>query len=177
MTARNKLRLAVSDRAGALEAVRSELQESTGWLVLPELQESERGSLIIEVRVIEPSEPDSQGLVRALDRTNRGIDILSAWREVPTSLRVPRPPSHAVLATTAGKLPGVAQRAIDDGVPTATWVAAGSVGRSERPSEWVLAVPVARASGDNVVGISRRSGYSHRFASTDADAIRFELAS
>ena len=84
---------------------------------------------------------------------------------------------HSVLPASAHELPDVARRALHDGVPTAAWPGPHFGRQAGRPSAWLLAVPVHSPSGENVVGLSRRSGYSYRFAATDVEAIRSELAS
>ncbi len=176
MTLPNKLRVAVPDHSEALEAVRVQVESAVGCQVRPEFQEAERGALVIEMRLAKPAGPDPRRLARAIERSNQDIDVLSYWRDGPPAQRSSSVPIHAILPAVAVELPDAAQRAIRDGVPTAAWPASLAVGPVQSPA-WLLAVPVTTSDGTGWVGISQRSGYSHRFTSTDADSMRLDLAS
>jgi hypothetical protein len=54
MTAPNKVRVAVSDGSEALKALHDDVEGAAGCAVLPELQETECGSLIVEMRSAHP---------------------------------------------------------------------------------------------------------------------------
>jgi hypothetical protein len=175
MMAPNKVRVAVSDGSEALKAVHADIEGAARCAVLPELQETERGSLIVEMRLMGQGARDSSDLARAIKRSNSDIEVLSCWRDGTSPERAASVPLHSVVPATTGELPDVARRALRDGVPTAAWLGSPFVRPGGRPSGWLLAVPLEAPDGGKVVGLSRRTGYSYRFASTDVEAIRSEL--
>lgn len=162
----SKLRVAIADGEDALQVVTAEIEEAIGIGVEPEFQEIERGDLVVELRLADPSVPDSRLVAHAVERLSGDIEVLSAWQEVPL-IRDPTPTtSQSVFAGTEGAMPEVAQRAIRDELPTATW-----------KSSWQLAVPVQRGDGQVFVGVQDRQGYSRRFGLHEVNALRLGLAS
>jgi hypothetical protein len=93
--------------------------------------------------------------------------VLSSWKESTSSEPPPRR-CPDVLGVGYEALPEVAQRALDDDLPTARW--------SRADSSWQLAVPSV-CGGKAIVGMSYRGGYSHRFSAHEAAALRSGLAS
>jgi hypothetical protein len=172
----NKFRVAVPDHRQALETVRAEVESAVGCPVSPEFQEAERGALVIEMRLAEPAGPDPRRLARAIERSNQDIDVLSYWHDEQPSREASSIPIHAVLPAVAMELPDVARRALLDDLPTAAWPASLSVGPVQPPA-WLLAVPVTAPDGTGLVRMTQRSGYSHRFTSSDATSMQLELAS
>jgi hypothetical protein len=172
----DRFRVAVPDHSEVLHTVRAEVESAVGCQVSPEFQEAERGALVIEMRLAEPAGPDPRQLARAIERSNQDIDVLSYWRDKAPSRPASSTPIHAVLPAHAPELPEVARRALRDDLPTAAWPASLAIG-PVRPPAWLLAVPVTASDGTGLVGISQRSGYSHRFTAADAASMRLELAS
>jgi len=167
MGATNKLRIATLDSDHAKEIACSVVESVVGLPVRPEFQEIESGDLIIELQVGNEHvhTPLPSRLASAVDRVASDVEVLSAWSESTTLEPNPR---HCpdVLGVGYEPLPGAAQRAHDDDLPTASW------NRSD--ASWQLAVPSV-CRGKAIVGISRRRGYSHRFTTHDAAAIRCGL--
>jgi hypothetical protein len=169
MTAKNMLRVAVSDRAHAIDDARSVIQSAAGLRVRAEFQEIEGRHLIIELQLGDEAEESSHParLASAIDQAVAGVEVLSSWRESAS------PQTHTrrcpdVLGVGYEPLPEVAQRALDDDLPTAKW--------DRTDSSWHLAVPSV-CEGKAIVGMSHRAGYSHRFTAHDVAALRSGLAS
>ncbi|MGB7050877.1 MAG: hypothetical protein WBG41_04860 [Acidimicrobiales bacterium] len=173
----DKVRVAISDATEALKEVHADVERAVGCTVFPELQETECGSLIVEMKLAEQVERDGRDLARAIKRSNSDIELLSCWKDRTSPERSGYVPLHSVLPASAEELPEVAHRALHDGVPTAAWPGSRFVRPIGRLSAWFLAVPVQSPTGGNVVALSRRTGYSYRFAATDVEAIRSDLAS
>jgi hypothetical protein len=137
--------------------------------VRAEFQEIEGGNLIIELQLGEEAEhsPHPARLASAVDKAVDSVEVLSSWKGSTSSEPPPRR-CPDVLGVGYEPLPQVAQRALDDDLPTAQW------DRSD--SSWHLAVPSV-CGGKAIVGMSYRGGYSHRFSAHDAAALRSGLAS
>jgi len=158
----NKLRVATVDSPHAIGIACSAVEGAVGLPVRPELQEVEDGNLIIELQLghasVDTSHPSR--LASAVDKAVGDVEVLSSWKESSCSEPTPQRCSN-VLGVGYEPLPAVAQRALDDGLPTAQW------DRSD--ASWHLAVP-STCSGKVIVGISHRRGYSYRFTAHDAAA-------
>jgi hypothetical protein len=169
MTATNKLRVATIDTHHAIDIARSVVLSAVGLAARAEFQEIEGASLIIELQLGNESvhTPHPSRLASAVDKAAADVEVLSAWKE---SARPEPTPRHCpdVLGVGYEPLPQVAQRALDDDLPTAKW------DRSD--ASWHLAVPSV-CSGKAVVAMSHRRGYSHRFTTHDAAALRCGLHS
>jgi hypothetical protein len=169
MTTKNMLRVATLDMDCAVDDARSDIQSAVGLRVRAEFQEIEGDSLIIELQLgdeVEQSGPPAR-LASVIEQAVASVEVLSTWKESSS----PEPhPRHCpdVLGVGYEPLPQVAQRALDDNLPTAQW------DRSD--SSWLLAVPSV-CGGKTIVGMSRRGGYSHRFTTHDVAALRRGLAS
>ena len=169
MTSKNMLRVATPDTAHAVDIACSEVESAVGLRVRAEFQEIEGGDLIIELQLGEEAEhsPHPARLASAVDKAVDSVEVLSSWKGSTSS----EPPSRRcpdVLGVGYEPLPQVAQRALNDDLPTAQW------DRSD--SSWHLAVPSV-CGGKAIVGMSYRGGYSHRFSAHDAAALRSGLAS
>jgi hypothetical protein len=169
MTAKNMLRVAMPDTAHAIDIACSDVESAVGLRVRAEFQEIEGRKLIIELQLGDEADnsPHPARLASAVDQAVANVEVLSSWKESTS----PEPPPRRcpdVLGVGYEALPQVAQRALDDDLPTAQW------DRSD--SCWHLAVPSV-CSGKAIVGMSRRSGYSHRFSAHEAAALRSGLAS
>ena len=173
----DKVRVAISDATEALRAVHADVEGAIGCAVFPELQETEGGSLIVEMRLAERVAQDCRELARTIKRSNPDIEVLSCWKDRRLLELSGIVSLHSVLPASADELPAVARRALQDGVPTAQWSGSRFVRPTGRTSAWLLAVPVQSPTGGNVVGLSRRNGYSYRFGAAHVEAIRSELAS
>lgn len=136
---------------------------------MAEFQEIEGDNLIIELQLGEESEESSRpaDLASAIEKAIPRVEVLSSWKESTSPEPHPRR-CPDVLGVGYEPLPQVAQRALDDDLPTAQW------DRSD--SSWHLAVPSV-CGGKAIVGMSCRSGYSHRFSAHEAAALRSGLAS
>ncbi|HEY1989103.1 MAG TPA: hypothetical protein VGG43_06540 [Acidimicrobiales bacterium] len=169
MTATNKIRVATADRAGAINLVRAEVESATGMAVEAEFQEIEGDCLILELRVGDESthsaHPTRLGI--AVDNAAPAVQVLSAWNEPAAADPFPQL-CNRVLGVQFDTMPAVAHRALIDRLPTAQW------DRSD--ACWHLAVPSVFATRP-LVGVSHRRGYTHRFTSFEAAAIRCGLAS
>jgi hypothetical protein len=165
----NKLRVATLDTAHAVDIACSEVESAVGLPVRAEFQEIEGASLILELRLGDESvhSPHPSRLASAIDRAVANMEVLSSWRE-STGPGAPLRRCPDVRGVGYEPLPHVAQRALDDDLPTAKW------DRSD--SSWHLAVP-SFCGGQPIVGLSDRRGYSHRFTARDAQAFRRGLAS
>jgi hypothetical protein len=169
MSPKYMLRIATPDADRAIEIACSDVESAVGLPVRAEFQEVEGGKLIIELQLggtTARSHNPSQ-MASAVGEKVSNLEVLSSWTQ-PTSLQpVPRP-CPDVLGVGYERLPHVAQRALADGVPTAEWDRSNSC--------WRLAVPsICRDTA--IVGMSHRSGYSHRFTAHHAATLRLGLAS
>jgi hypothetical protein len=167
--AANKLRVVTLDTAHAVDFACSEVESAVGLPVRAEFQEIEGGSLILELRLGDETvhSPHPSRLASAVDRAVANMEVLSSWKE-SAGHRAPLRRCPEVRGVGYEPLPRVAQRALDDDLPTAEW------DRSD--SSWHLAVP--SLCGDQpIVGLSGRRGYSHRFTARDAAGFRRGLAS
>lgn len=161
-----RLRLAMADVPGALDAVTARVRATRGFVLEPTLQEIEGDELVVELSAADVPGPVLAEAVRA---TAAGADILSVWSE-PVAL----PP---VVAPAGGPpagedLPVVVRRALHSGIPTARW---SPRSETDPAGGWHLAVPVLAAGGPPCVGLARRRGYSWRFSSLDVLALRAAL--
>lgn len=169
MTAKNMLRVVTPDTAHAIDIACSDVESALGLPVRAEFQEIEGDSLIIELQLggeVDQS-PHPSRLASTVNKAVANMEVLSSWKEST----LPEPPPRRcpdVLGVGYEPLPEVAQRALDDDLPTAKW------DRSD--STWYLAVPSA-CGGKAIVGMSYRCGYSRRFSAHDAAAVRSGLAS
>jgi len=169
MTAKTMLRVATLDSAHAVDVACSDVESAVGLRVRAEFQEIEGDNLIVELALGDETEPSPHPsrLATVIDGAVSHIEVLSSW----TAATSPEPPPRQcpdVLGVGYEPLPDVAQRALDDDLPTAKW------DRSD--SSWHLAVP-AVCGGKTIVGMSHRGGYSHRFTAHDAAAFRCGLVS
>jgi hypothetical protein len=76
-----KVRVAISDATEALRVVHADVERAAACTVFPELQETECGSLIVEMKLVERVERDCRGLARAIKRSNSDIEVLSCWKD------------------------------------------------------------------------------------------------
>ncbi len=169
MTAKNMLRVAMPDKAHAIDIACSDVESAVGLRVRAEFQEIEGSNLIVELQLGDGAEPapHPSRLASVVDRSVPQLDVLSSWEETSSPAPTPRQ-CPSVLGVGYEPLPEVAQRAHDDDLPTAQW--------DRADSSWHLAVPSV-CSGKAIIGMSRRHGYSHRFTAHDAAALRSGLAS
>ncbi len=169
MTATNKIRVATADRTGAINLVCAEVESATGMSVEAEFQEIEGDCLILELRLgdEETHSPRPNRLGIAVDNAAPALQVLSAWNEPASAGPFPKH-CNSVLGVQFDTMPPVAHRALIDRLPTAQW------DRSD--ASWHLAVPSVFATRP-LVGLSHRRGYTHRFTSFEAAAIRCGLAS
>jgi hypothetical protein len=169
MTDKSMLRIVTPDAIHAVDIACSDVGSAVGLPVRAEFQEIEGGNLIIELQLGDEAEhtPHPSRLASAVDKAVPNMEVLSSWTESTSSEPAPRP-CPDVLGVGYEPLPKVAQRALDDDLPTAKWERSDSC--------WHLAVPSV-CCGKVIVGMSRRSGYSHRFTAHDAAALWCGLAS
>jgi hypothetical protein len=169
MTATNKIRVATADKTGAINLVCAEVESAIGMSVQAEFQEIEGDCLILELRLGDEDthSPHPTRLGIAVDNAAPALQVLSAWNEPASADPFPRHCNN-VLGVQFDTMPPVAHRALIDRLPTAQW------DRSD--ASWHLAVPSVFATRP-LVGLSHRRGYSHRFTSFEAAAIRSGLAS
>ena len=134
-----------------------------------EFQEIEGDCLILELRLGDgyTRSPHPTCLAITVDNAAPAVQVLSAWHE-PASVEPFPKHCHNVLGVQFDTMPPVAHRALIDRLPTAQW------DRSD--ASWHLAVPSAFATRP-LVGLCHRRGYTHRFTSFEAAAIRCGLAS
>ena len=96
MTATNKLRVATIDTPHAIDIACSVVFSAVGLAVQAELQEIERGSLIIELQLGNESvhTPHPSRLASTVDKAAADVEVLSAWKESacpgPDSSALPR---------------------------------------------------------------------------------------
>jgi len=169
MTTTNKIRVATTDKTGAIGLVCAEIASATGMSVQAEFQEIEGDCLILELRLGDEGtrSPHPARLAIAVDHAAPAIQVLSAWNEPAASGPSPKH-CHNVLGVQFDTMPPVAHRALIDSLPTAQW--------DRFDASWHLAVPSVFATRP-LVGLSHRRGYSQRFTSFEAAAIRCGLAS
>jgi hypothetical protein len=181
MSTTNKLRVITTDAPDALQVIKQEVEEATGFAVEPEIQEVDGADLVVELRLAGPTPAAPSLVARAVERSSRGVDVLSTWNEAGR-IAGPAPASSQVILDGLGdQLPAVARRALRDDLPTAQWHRTGTGfgpgGPEEGPPSWQLAVPVVRSDGRSLVGYQRRRGYTFRFGTHDVEAARVDLAS
>ncbi len=169
MTAKNMLRVAMQDEAHAIDIACSDIESAVSLHVRAEFQEIEGNNVIIELQLGDTNgiAPHPSRLASAVDEAVSHIEVLSSWEEMASPQPAPRL-CPDVLGVGYEPLPQVAQRALDDDLPTAKW--------DRTDSSWQLAVPSV-CSGKAIIGMSRRNGYSHRFTAHDVAALRSGLAS
>jgi hypothetical protein len=169
MTAKTMLRVATRNTAHAVDVACSDMESAVGLRVRPEFQEIEGRNVIVEVQLGDEAEssPHPSRLASEIGVAVPTIEVLSSWTELISPDPTPRQ-CPDVLGVGYERLPDVAQRALDDDLPTAQW------NRSD--SSWHLAVR-SICGGKAIVGLSYRGGYSHRFTAHDAAALRSGLAS
>ena len=169
MTAKTMLRVATPDSAHAVDVACSDVESAVGLRARAEFQEIEGDNVIVELALDDEAEssPHPSQLATVIDGAVSRIEVLSSWTAVASPAPTPRR-CPDVLGVGYEQLPDVAQRALDDDLPTAKW------DRSD--FSWHLAVPSV-CGGKAIVGMSHRGGYSHRFTSHDAAALRSGLAS
>jgi hypothetical protein len=163
------LRVATLDTAHAAGVACSDVASAVGLRVRAEFQEIEGGNVILELQLGDETvpSPHPSRLASVIDGAVSNVEVLSSWTESTPPEPAPRQ-CPDVLGVGYEPLPEVAQRALDDDLPTAQW------DRSD--SSWHLAVPSV-CGGKAIVGMSYRGGYSHRFTAHDAAALRCGLAS
>jgi|HubBroStandDraft_1064217.scaffolds.fasta_scaffold33312_2 hypothetical protein len=171
MRSANRIRIATTDKVDAVDIACSEVEAAIGIPVRTELQEIEGPCLILELLLPEDGlrAASTSRLAAAIDQGALSVEVLSTWREPPSSTAVTPRPSDLVLTPPHFDLPAVAARALDDNLPTVQWE------RDQR--SWHLAVPCTQAAQPTRIGLSRRKGYSVRFTSLEVAAIRMGLAS
>jgi hypothetical protein len=173
----NNLRVAIPDAADALETVKVEIEGVTGFAVQPVFQEIEGSDLLVELRLVDSNAANPGRIARSVERSARRLDVLSTWKEAPRGHGPGLASSECVFDAGAASMPDVARRAVRDGLATAKWVSApGNEAKGDSP-HWMLAVPLIRRSAPSLVGVRRRRGYSYRFGTHDAAAMRRGLAS
>lgn len=177
MTPVNKIRIATPDTDDALGNVRVEVERATGFAAELEFQEIDCTDLVVELRLADADAVQPGLVARAVERSTRDLEVLSAWTEVPLH-RDPTPRLRQTLVSASdGPMPAFAQRALRDELPTAQWLSIDGDPAEVGQSQWHLAVPMIRSDGQAVVGLRHRRGYSLRFNPLDAAAARHDLAS
>jgi hypothetical protein len=169
MRATNKLRISTTDSSNALDIACAEVESVVGLPVQAEMQEIEGDRLIVEMRLGTDAvlSPPATRLAYAIDKSARDIELLSVWNE-PVRLMPAARFCEDVFGAEYDSMPPVALRAIEDDLPTAQW--------DHSVSRWHLAVP-SECRDQVIVGLIHRTGYSHRFNTVDAFALRNGLAS
>ena len=79
--ASDKVRVAISDATEALKAVHADVEGAVGCAAFPELQETESGSLIVEMRFAERVARNCRDLARTIRGSNPDIEVLSCWKD------------------------------------------------------------------------------------------------
>jgi hypothetical protein len=169
MPTTSKIRIATTDATNAVALACSEVATALGLPVRAEFQEIEGSCLILELRLGDDVRQTAHParLAVAVDHAAPGVEVLSAWRE-PAATGLRPKSCHDVLGVVYDRMPPVARRALDDNLATAVW--------DRSAAAWHLAVPSVCAT-QPIVGLSHRRGYTHRFTSLEAAAIRSGLAS
>jgi len=177
-----RLRVALEDRADALQLVRRELYDATGLTPEPDFQEIERpGELLIEVRLHDADGYTPAEVARMVTVGSPHLDVLSAWTEpvepveaveaveaVKAVEPAPRQPLPSrVIDLLQCEIPDLALRAHRDSLPTARWHHPSFT----NTSHWLLAVPGMDSNGQAVVGICTRTGYYYRFSASEASSL------
>jgi hypothetical protein len=167
--ATSKLRIAMTDATNALGVACSEVEGAVGIPVQAEFQEIEGDCLIVEFRLGTDSvlSPPASRLAYAVDHSANDVEVLSAWSE-PMQLAPVARFCADVFGAEHDAMPAAARRAVADDLPTALW--------DHADRRWDLAVPSA-CRDQVIVGMRHRHGYTHRFNTVDAFALRNGLAS
>jgi hypothetical protein len=177
MTSRSKLRVAIPDKADALDVVKAEVESATGFAAQPVFQEVEHAELVVELYLADSSAADPGHIAHAVESSASDLNVLSTWMESPLCGDPARAASETVFDVMDDPLPEVARRALRDGLPTAQWFPTiDDVAGGDR-SYWMLAVLTNRSEGMPFVGVQRRQGYSYRFSAHEATSARIGLAS
>lgn len=165
----NKLRISTTDTSNALGIACSQVESAVGLPVQAEFQEIEGDCLIVEIRLGTDAvlSPPASRLAIAVDKAANGVEVLSAWSE-PVRVTPAARFCEDVFGAEHDAMPPIALRAIVDDLPTAQW--------DRSVSQWHLAVP-SECRNQVIVGMLHRNGYSHRFNTIDAFALRNGLAS
>ncbi|HEY1652533.1 MAG TPA: hypothetical protein VGG09_11680 [Acidimicrobiales bacterium] len=145
-----------------------EVEAAVGLPVHAEFQEIDCRDLIIELQLGNQAiqSPHPSRLAFAVDHALANVEVLSSWTE-PASHKPTLRYCSDVIGVGYNRLSRVAQRAFDDDLPTAEWDRADST--------WHRALPSV-CRGNVIVGMSHRSGYSHRFTAHDVAGLRSGLA-
>ena len=168
-----KLRVAVPDGLQALQVVTTGIEEATGVCIEPELQEIDRGDLVVELRLTDAAVADARLFANTVEHLSEELVVLSSWQEVAApALATPMASQHVYVGTEAA-MPDVARRALRDDLPTAKWPS----GAGELKGFWQVAVPFRRKDGEVLVGVQQRRGYSRRFGAQEVKALWWGLAS
>jgi hypothetical protein len=169
MTAKRMLRIATPDTANAIDFACCDVESAVGLQVRAEFQEIEGGNLIIELQIGDEADftPHPSRLASVVDKAVSNVEVLSSWTESSAPEPAPRL-CLDIFGVGFEPLSQVAQRALDDDLPTAKW--------DHSDTSWHLAVPSV-CGGKAIVGVSNRGGYSHRFTAYDVAALRSGLAS
>ena len=168
-----KLRVAIPDGNQALEVMTTGIEEATGHFIEPELQEIDRGDLVVELRLANADDADARQLTNTIDHLSHDLVVLSSWNEVAVPTPSTPMPSQSIFVGAETAMPEVARRALRDNLPTARWPS----GSGELKGFWEVAVPFHRHDGEVVVGFQQRRGYSRRFGAHEIQALRLGLAS
>src|SRR5665213_3453199 len=122
MTAKCMLRIATPDATNAIDIARSDVESAVGFSVRAEFQEIEGGNLIIEFQLGDDAlhTPHPSQLASAVDKAVSNMEVLSSWTESTAPEPTPRT-CPDVLGVGYEPLPQVAQRALNDDLPTANW--------------------------------------------------------
>lgn len=167
MAQQGKLRVVLDDRVDALDVMKAEVYGASGFAPAVDFQEIERpGELVVEIRLADAGSYLPSDLLVMVGAGTTHLEVLSAWRE-ETGASGRRPTECHVIDLMHCEIPDLALRAHRDGVPTACWYQASSTSSSH----WLLAVPGFDADRKAVVGISRRTGYYHRFTASEAGSL------
>lgn len=178
-----KLRVATPDSPDALLRVQDAFEETAGVWVEPQLQEIDRGELIVEVLVsdrplIPLVTPSTRLAAQAVGGSDVDVSVLSAWvEERPESIRT-KPLRVTSVEDSVGRSDCEAiERATQDDVATAVWCPTAVRGGTGDSGVWQLAVPFYGPDWSSCVAVSERSGYPYRFSSDDALGFRTYLES
>lgn len=148
MARHGKLKVAVEDRADALQLVRAELYAATGLTAEPDFQEIDQfGELLVEVRLPDVGGYPPHEVARMVTSESGHLDVLSAWTE-RADPGLPRTVPCRVFDVFECEAPDLALRAHRDGLPTARW-------HHPSPTQsphWLLVVPGIDADRKAVVG-------------------------
>ena len=84
MTAKNMLRVAMPDKARAIDIACSDVEFAVGLPVRAEFQEIEGSNLILELQLggeAEPT-PHASRLASVVDKAVSHLEVLSSWEEI-----------------------------------------------------------------------------------------------